>query len=291
MSTWLMLLISTLRAATPLLLASLGGVYSERAGVVNIALEGIILVGAWAAVLFSLWSGSTLVGALGAITMGVLIASLHAVASIRYKANQVVSGVAINLLAAGFTEFMVAKTWTGGQSPAIDHRALDIGPLNIFVYLAFGLALLSHWVLFKTPWGLRLRAVGEHPKAADTVGINVARMRYAGVLLSGALAGLGGAALSTGLLSRFTIGMSSGRGFIALAAMIFGRWNPIGAMWACLLFGVAEGLATLFQIWQVAIPSQFLLMAPYVLTMLALAGFVGRATPPAADGIPYDQAS
>jgi general nucleoside transport system permease protein len=289
MSTLLLLIGTTLRAAAPLLLTALGGVFSERSGVINIGLEGTMLMGAWGAVYFSLATGSAWVGVLGAILMGVIIAALHAVASIQWRANQVVVGVAINLLASGFTEFMAVKLWSSGQSPEVPARVPDVGPLNLFVYLAFGLALFAQWLIYRTPWGLRLRAVGEHPKAADTVGVSVYRMRYWGVLLSGVFAGLGGATLSVGLLSRFTVNMTSGQGFIALAAMIFGRWNPVGAIWACLLFGVAGGLATLLQIWGVPIPSQFLLMAPYVLTMLALAGFVGRAMPPAADGVPYEK--
>lgn len=285
----LSLIASTLRAATPLILGALGGVFSERAGVVNIALEGIMLTGAWAAVHFSILFGNTYMGVLAAVACGVIVAGIHAVASIRFKANQVVSGVAINMLAAGFTEFMVTTTWRGGQSEPVV-RVIDIGPLNLFVYVAIALAIVSQIVLWRTPWGLRLRSVGEHPLAADTVGVNVHKMRYWGVLLSGLFAGLAGASLSVGLLSRFTLGMTSGRGFIALAAMIFGRWNPTGAVTACLLFGAADALGTLFQLWGVNVPVQFLAMSPYILTMLALAGVVGRATPPAADGVPYEKA-
>ncbi|HLN61639.1 MAG TPA: ABC transporter permease [Symbiobacteriaceae bacterium] len=282
------LIASTLRAATPLLLAALGGTFSERSGVVNIALEGIMLTGAWFAVYGSFLTGSALVGLAMAVVAGGLISLLHAVASVHFKANQVVSGTAINLLAAGFTEYMMVQVW-GGQSPQVA-RMPDLGPLNIFVYIAFGLAAVSWWVLYKTPWGLRLRAVGEHPKAADTVGVNVYAMRYWGVLLSGLLAGLGGASLSIGLVARYTGGMTAGRGFIGLAAMIFGKWNPVGAVLACLLFGLADSLGTLLQIWGIPIPNEFVFMAPYVVTMLALAGVVGRSTPPAASGVPYEKA-
>lgn len=289
-STLAVLAGATLRSATPLLLAALGGVASERAGVVNIALEGIILVGAWAAVYFSFLTGSAWMGLLGAIGAGMIVAGIHAVASIRFHANQVVSGVAINLLASGFTEFMMSKVWeNAGQSPPVA-KIPSLGGFSLLVYAAFALTIILQYVLWKTPWGLRLRAVGEHPLAADTVGIRVQRMRYWGVLLSGVLAGMAGASLSIGLLSRFTNGMSAGRGFIGLAAMIFGKWNPLGAMWACLLFGAAEALGTVFQTLGVKVPYQFLTMAPYVLTMLALTGLVGRATPPAADGLPYEKA-
>jgi ABC-type uncharacterized transport system permease subunit len=288
MTTILVLLFATLRAATPLLLAALGGIFSERSGVVNIALEGIILMGAWAAVYFAWLTGNPWMGVVGAMIVGLAVAGIHAVLSIRYRANQVVSGVAINLLAAGFTEFMVTKltqvTWENVE------KIPNIFGLNLFVYVALILVVVAHFVLFRTAWGLRLRAVGEHPKAADTVGISVPRMRYWGVLLSGVLGGLAGASLSVGLLSRFTLGMSSGRGFIALGAVIFGRWNPVGALWACLLFGAADALQTMVQIAGINIPSQFLGMAPYIITMLALVGLVGRSRAPAASGTPYDKA-
>jgi ABC-type uncharacterized transport system permease subunit len=288
MTTILVLLFATLRAATPLLLAALGGIFSERSGVVNIALEGIILMGAWAAVYFAWLTGNPWMGVVGAMIVGLAVAGIHAVLSIRYRANQVVSGVAINLLAAGFTEFMVTKltqvTWENVE------KIPNIFGLNLFVYVALILVVVAHFVLFRTAWGLRLRAVGEHPKAADTVGISVPRMRYWGVLLSGVLGGLAGASLSVGLLSRFTLGMSSGRGFIALGAVSFGRWNPVGALWACLLFGAADALQTMVQIAGINIPSQFLGMAPYIITMLALVGLVGRSRAPAASGTPYDKA-
>ncbi|HYF95776.1 MAG TPA: ABC transporter permease [Symbiobacteriaceae bacterium] len=285
------LITSTLRSATPLLLAALGGTFSERSGVFNIALEGIMMIGAWFAVYGSYATGSALMGVLMAVVAGILIAAIHAVASVHFQANQVISGTAINLLAAGFTEFFMVRVW-GGQSPRVK-TVPSVGPewfqLSFFVYVAFGLAIISWFVLYRTPWGLRLRAVGEHPKAADTVGVSVYKMRYWGVLLSGLMAGLGGASLSIGLVSGFNSGMTGGRGFIGLAAMIFGKWNPIGAIWACLLFGAAEGLGTLLQIRGIPVPYEFMVMAPYVVTMLALAGVVGRSTPPAAGGIPYEK--
>lgn len=281
------LLSSTVRSATPLLLAALGGTFSERSGVVNIALEGIMLVGAFAAVYGSFLTGSPLLGLLAALLAGLLISALHAVASVHFHANQVVSSTAINLLASGFTEFAMVKAW-GGQSPVVA-KMPDLGDLSVFVYVAFFLALAAHWALAKTPWGLRLRAVGEHPKAADTLGVNVYLMRYYGVLLSGLMAGLAGASLSIGLVSRYTSGMTAGRGFIALAAVIFGKWTPLGAVGACLLFGLSDGLATLLQIRGIQVPNEFMFMAPYVVTMLALAGLVGRSTPPAASGNPYEK--
>ncbi len=292
--TWAIITVlvtATLRAATPLLLAALGGIFSERSGVVNIALEGIMLVGAFAAVWVSFVTNSALLGMLGGMAAGIAYASLHAVASIKYKANQTVSGVALNLAAAGLTEFMLNKVWgQAGGTPSVA-KMPDLFGLNLFVYLAFILAFAAHYALWKTSWGLRLRAVGEHPLAADTVGVNVAKMRYWGVLLSGAFAGLAGASLSIGLLSRFVHGMTAGKGFIALAAVIFGKWNPLGAIAATLLFGVSESLGTIFQTLGItAIPYQFFSMTPYVLTMLALAGFVGRSTPPAASGLPYEKA-
>lgn len=292
--TWVLagiLITATLRAATPLLLAALGGIFSERSGVVNIALDGIMLMGAWAAVFFSYLTGSAWIGLLGAMLMGGLLAGIHAIASIKYRANQVVSGVAINLLATGFTEFMLNRVWgQAGSSPTV--AALpNVGPLNLFVYIAFALAAVSWVALYKTKWGLRLRAVGEHPLAADTVGVSVSKMRYWGVILSGVLAGIGGASLSIGLLSRFVHGMTAGRGFIALAAVIFGKWNPVGAVAATLLFGASESLGTFFQTLGISsIPTQFFNMAPYILTMFALAGFVGRSTAPAASGVPYEKA-
>lgn len=289
LSLALTVVLSALRSATPLILAALGGTFTERSGVTNIALEGIMLIGAWAAVYGSFLSGSALVGILAAIVLGIAASAMHAVASIRYHANQVVSGVAINLLAAGLTEFMMNRVWgNAGRSPAVA-KVGDLAGINLFVYVAIALALMSHFALWRTRWGLRLRSVGEHPLAADTVGINVYAMRYWGVLLSGFFAGLAGASLSIGLVSRFTNGMTAGRGFIALAAMIFGKWTPLGSLGACLLFGAADALGVAFQIVGAEVPNQFLQMAPYVITMLALAGVIGRSTMPAADGVPYEK--
>lgn len=282
------LLVSTLRAATPLVLVAIGGLICERSGVVNIALDGIMLVGAFAAVYVSFLTHSAWLGVAAGVFAGVAISAIHAVVSIRFHANQVVSGTAINLLASGLTEFITIKVWGAAQSPSVP-KVPDLFGINIFVYVAFLLAFLMQFLLWKTRWGLRLRSVGEHPLAADTVGINVAAVRYQGVLLSGVFAGLGGASLSLGLLSMFQAGITAGRGFIGLAAVIFGKWNPLGAVLACLLFGAADALSTIFQTLGVNVPTQFLSMAPYILTMLALAGLVGRSIPPAASGTPYEK--
>ena len=303
---------STVRAATPLILAALGGIFSERSGVTNIALEGIMLCGAFFAMVVSYFGNqiglpplaSALLGAVGAIVFGILISMIHAVVSIRFQADQVVSGVAINILATGLTGFLLQRIFdTSGNSPSVPNlAAMPIpGLANIpilgeiffnqppIVYLAIIAVPVSAIVLFRTPLGLRIRAVGEHPKAADTVGVDVFKLRYLGVGLSGLLAGLGGAYLSIGQLNIFAEGMTNGRGFIALAAVIFGKWNPWGATAACLLFGFADAVQIALQNAGVEIPSDFLLMLPYVLTLVALTGFIGRSNPPAAAGVPYEK--
>lgn len=303
---------STIRAATPLVLAALGGIFSERSGVVNIALEGIMLIGAFFAMMISFYGSqlglpplvSALSGMVGAIIFGFLISMIHAVVSIRFRADQVVSGVAINILALGLTGFLLQLIFkTSGNSPSVPNLSAApipglasipiLGPIFFnqppIVYIALLAVPITSFVLFKTPLGLRLRSVGEHPKAADTVGVNVFSLRYLGVGLSGVLAGLGGAYLSIGQLNIFTEGMTNGRGFIALAAVIFGKWNPWGALGACLLFGFADAIQISLQNAGVNIPSDFLLMLPYILTLVALAGFIGRSIPPAASGVPYEK--
>lgn len=301
------LLTMTFRLAAPLLLTALGAIFSERSGVINIALEGIMIIGAFFALVVTYATHSPLLGVLAAMISGMIIAGLHAVVSIKFEANQVVSGVAINILGAGLTAFLLNIFYGhGGQSPAIDSawqiprlfnflKAIPvIGPIigghNALVYFAFLMVPITSFVLFKTKFGLRLRAVGEHPRAADTLGVDVHKMRYIGVILSGLLGGLAGATLSIGEGTVFLEGMIAGRGFIALAAMIFGNWKPFGTMLACLLFGFTSGLQIVLQVvGAVDIPSQILATLPYVLTILALAGFVGKSEGPAASGQPYSK--
>jgi simple sugar transport system permease protein len=287
----------TVRISVPYTLAAVGATFSERGGVVNIALEGMLLGGAFAAVLGTYVSGNPWIGALAALGGGVLAALLHAIVSITFKADQIISGVALNLLAIGVTKFLLKLVFGSSSNssrvpglndtiPAPLAHAPILGLLatNSLVVLTVLIVALAHLVLFHTRFGLRLRAVGEHPEAADTAGLSVSGLRYAGVLISGLLAGLGGAWLAFDQHS-FTDGMSSGRGYIALAAMIVGKWTPLGAAAACVLFAVAETLQIRLQGGH--IPAQFLQMLPYLATMIALAGVIGRATPPAADGVPY----
>lgn len=294
---------STLRMATPLIFAGIGGVFSEKSGVVNIALEGMMAMGAFFAVFGSFVTGNPIMGILFAAVAGGMLAALHAFLSITLKSDQIISGTAINLFATALSSFLIFKIFKkGGQTdivtgmyplPAAIKKIPVIGQLlgglNWFVILAIVLVFVSNYVLFKTPLGLRIRAVGEHPSAADTLGINVYKMRYFCVILSGVLAGIGGASLSIGMTPIFKEGMVSGRGFIALAAMIFGNWKPKGTMWACLLFAFGTALQYNAQGLGWKIPNEFYAMLPYILTMLALAGFVGKTTPPAADGVPYEK--
>ena len=291
---------AALRMATPLIFAALGGIFSERSGVVNIALEGMMLTGAFTAMFVTYHTGMPWVGVLGAMLAGGLIGLIHAIFCVRYRANQVVTGTAINIFAGGLTVFLLRFFFgTAGTSPSVTTIPditlpvlssipwIDriLGRQNPLVYLALVAVVVVHIVIYKTPWGLRLRAVGEHPRAADTVGVNVFKMRYISVVISGALAGLGGTYLSIAHLSQFSEGMTAGRGFIALAAVIFGKWTPLGALGACLFFGYADALQMRLQ--DIGIPTQFMNMLPYVLTMVALAGFIGRAVGPKASGEPY----
>ncbi|MFD3155863.1 ABC transporter permease [Haloimpatiens sp. FM7330] len=293
---------STLRIAAPLIFAGLGGVFSERSGVVNIGLEGMMIMGAFFAVLGSYVTGSPIMGIVFAMVAGGAIAAIHAFLSINLRADQIISGTAINLFSAALASFLIMKVFhKGGQTDIVKGLVYKVpesikgipilgeflSGLNWFVILAIVLVFVSHFVLFKTPLGLRIRAVGEHPAAADTLGINVYKMRYLCVILSGVFAGLGGAALSIGTTPVYREGMVAGRGFIALAAMIFGNWNPIGTMWACMLFAFGSAFEMVAQSFSWNLPSEFYASIPYVLTMLALAGFVGKTVPPAADGDPY----
>src|ERR1044071_6865547 len=300
----LSLLASMIRLSTPLILAALGGMFSERGGVINIALEGIMLAGAFTAAAVTVKLGNPWIGLMAAATAGLLVALIHAVASIQFKADQVVVGTAINILFLGVPPLVSGALFEStGSTPQLP-REQTLPELHIPVidqievlkqllsghtlisYLAFGLVPISYYVLFRTRFGLRLRAVGENPEAADTAGVSVYKIRYAGVLLSGLLAGIGGAYLSIGQNSLFTRNMTAGRGFIALAALIFGKWHPVGAFLACLLFGLADAIAIRMQ-GVVNIPVQFIQIIPYVLTLVVLAGFIGRAIPPRAIGEPY----
>ncbi|MCA1641076.1 MAG: ABC transporter permease [Acidobacteria bacterium] len=286
----LIFLASTIRLATPLLLAALGGLFSERAGVINIALEGLMLAGAFTAAAMTHYSGSPWIGLLAGIGAGVAVAALHAVASIRYRADQVVSGTAINILMLGVPAMLSGAFFlSSGATPQIPKENLI--PLTPVV-LALLLVAATWYVLYRTPFGLRLRAVGENPEAADAAGVSVTQMRYSAVLISGALAAVGGAYLSIGQSSLFTRNMTAGRGFIALAALIFGKWRPVQTMLACLLFGATEALAIRMQgvpIRGTEIPNQFVQIIPYVLTIVVLAGFIGHSRAPRALGIPYQK--
>jgi general nucleoside transport system permease protein len=294
------LLASTIRNSTPLIFAALGGMFSERSGVVNIGLEGLMLISAFAGVVGAYLSGSALVGLGFALAAGLIFALIHALMCITFEADQIISGTAINLLALGGTGLLMVQIFgSGGTSPRVPgfkEVAIPllsdiplIGPAlfnqSLLVYLMYLLIPITWFVVFRTPFGLRLRATGEVPEAVDTAGVSVSRMRYYGVALSGLLAACGGVYLSMGILSAFTEGMTNGRGFIALAALIFGRWNPIGAAGAALLFGFA--LAVTYQVPQEVIPLEFIQMLPYILTIVALAAFGGRAIAPAAIGKPY----
>jgi simple sugar transport system permease protein len=297
-------------ASTPLTLGAMAGILCERSGIINIAIEGMMLSGAFAAVAFASIFESLWMGLLAACIVGGLMAALHAVLSIKYKVDQIISGTVINILAAGATRFLnlrllePAGLSDPGSFALIRVPVLAdipiIGPIffenqpTVFIMLIT--LIVVNYVVFFTPWGLRMRACGEHPRAADTVGVNVNRMRYISVILGGIIAGIGGAYFSLGVVGTFEDGMTRGQGFVALAAMIFGNWNPIGAFLAALLFGFANALQVKMQIIQPLlpfidqpIPPEFLQMAPYILTIIVVAGVVGRAVAPAAEGTPYEK--
>jgi simple sugar transport system permease protein len=287
--------------SVPLTIGAMSGVLCERAGVVNIAIEGMMLTAALVGTIVGS-IGNLWFGLIAAVLSGGLLGLVHAVLSIRYRTDQIISGTVINIFAVGITSFISAKfmqVFPEINSPGI-FKPYEIpllsqipffGPVlfrhNIFIYSMIIFVVLLTFLLFKTRWGLRLRSVGEHPKAADTLGINVFRTRYMAVILGGMMAGFAGAYFTLGSVGRFDQVMTAGRGFIALAAMIFGNWTPLGAMVAGLLFGLSDSLAASLALLRVKIPSEFLLMTPYLLTMLVLAGVVGRGQMPAADGQPY----
>ncbi len=295
----------TVGRAVPIALAALCGVISERSAVINIAIEGIMLMAALTAVVAATLAHSLIVGVFVALLTGGLVAAVHAVLVIRFKVDQIVSGVAINIFGSGMTSFISNRYLeanidllnNSGTYPVVSIPLLSkipiLGPIlfqnSPIVYLAMILVIGMHILLFYTPWGLRTRAVGEHPRAADTLGVNVFLTRYVNVIIGGMIAGLGGAYFTIGSVGRFDMDMTSGKGFIGLAAMIFGNWTPIGAFLSSLLFGFADSLQVKMQILSVPIPTQFLQMAPYIVTMIVLTGIVGRAVPPAADGAVYEK--
>ncbi|GFZ84559.1 putative ABC transporter permease protein YufQ [Compostibacillus humi] len=301
--------------SAPLILTALGGVFSEKSGVVNIGLEGLMVIGAFTGIVFNLTFADVFgtwtpwVSIVAATVIGAIFSIIHAVASVTFHANQVVSGVAINMLAVGIGVYLTKEWYDKGQTDMVAQPFYTtsipilseipiIGPLffkGIYLtsYVAIILAFVSWFVLYKTPFGLRLRAVGEHPMAADTNGIKVAHMRYIAVILSGAFGGLGGGVFALTIVSNFSGSTIVGQGFIALAAVIFGKWHPLGAMGAALFFGLAQSLSVVSAGIPLLenVPQVFLLIAPYVLTIIALAGFIGRADAPRANGVPYIKGS
>ncbi|MFY9712672.1 MAG: ABC transporter permease [Microbacterium sp.] len=297
------LLVGAVSLSVPLVFGALGGVIGERAGVVNVAIEGQLLLGAFSAALLSSITGSPFVGLIGAMIGGVLVASVLAAFAIKYLVEQVIVGVVLNVLVTGLTGFLYGALLAPNEERLNTPVRFDrieipllsdipiIGPVlfnqTIIVYLMFVTVAVVAWGLYRTKWGLRLRAVGEHPKAADTVGIKVNATRFWNVLLAGAIAGIGGAYFTLVSVPQFGKDMTAGLGFIALAAVIFGRWDPIRATLAAFLFGFATNLQNLLTILKTPIPGEFMLMLPYVVTLLAVAGFAGQIKAPAADGKPY----
>jgi len=315
LTTTLQILDSALRLATPLLFACLAGLFSERAGVVDIGLEGKILISAFMSASVAAITGDVWLGLLGGVAASVVLALIHGIASITFRGNQLISGVAINFLASGIT-VIVGESWfgLGGRTPQLSGAARFqelslpfaealkdvpvIGPIyyellsghSILVYAGLASVAATWWVLFRTRFGLRLRAVGENPESVDTAGISVTRLRYSAVIIAGLLCGLAGTYLATGLAAGFVKEMSAGRGFIALAALIFAKWRPWYALGATLLFGLLEAVGNRFQnieVLGINIPTQFMQALPYILTVVILAGFVGKAIPPRAGGEPY----
>jgi len=313
--TLIQVLDSTVRLATPLLLACLAGLFSERAGIFDIGLEGKMLMAAFFSAAVAATTGNVWLGLVAGIASSLVLAGLHGLASITFRGNQLISGVAINFLAAGMT-VLIAQDWfqQGGRTPSLISggrfepitlpfaNAVEgvpvLGPIysellsghSILVYLAFLAVPATAWILFGTRFGLRLRAVGENPAAVDTAGVSVVGLRYAAVMICGLLCGIAGAYLATALQAGFVKDMTAGRGFIALAALIFAKWRPWHALGACLLFGLLQAVALRFQnieLGSIVIPVQFMDALPYILTVVILAGFVGKAIPPKAGGEPY----
>lgn len=295
---------ATVRMASPVLYATLGGILNERAGVINIGLEGIMLTGALTGVVASFYTGDPWVGFWAAAVAGGVLGLVHAFLSISLEANQIVAGAAINIACLGLTSFVIRILFgLKDQQRMVPHFVPSHVPFlsdlpfvgrvlfaqNVVVYAAYALVPVLAFVLYRTRWGLVIIAAGEHPRAADTMGIDPNRVRYVCTVLSGMAVGAGGASLSLGQLHFFVDDMTGGRGFMALAALIFGRWDPVGGLVACLLFGAADALQFRIQATGVNIPYQFMLMVPYVLTLVVLVVFVARARGPAAIGVPYQR--
>jgi len=301
-----MLAVMVIRSV-PITIGALSGILCERAGIVNIAIEGMMIAGAFAGAvigsIFGLWAGI-----LAAIVMGALLAMVHAVLSIKYKVDQIISGTMINIFSTGLTSYLYIKFLQSSENQWLNESGFFkpyaipllskipvIGPIffdhNLYIYAMYILVAVLSIALFKTKWGLRHRSVGEYPKAADTLGINVFRTRYLACVLSGMVAGFAGSYFSLGSVGRFEQTMTAGRGFIALAAMIFGNWNPVGALQAGMLFGFAESLTTKLSLLNFPIPAEVLLMLPYIITIIVLAGVVGRSRGPAASGTAYEKES
>ncbi|MBS1768901.1 MAG: ABC transporter permease [Acidobacteria bacterium] len=295
----LALLFSSLRLATPLIFAALGGLFSERSGVINIALEGLMLAGAFTAAVVTYQVGDPYIGVLAGVAAGAFLAFIYAVACIKFEADQVVAGMAINFLMIGLPALISGAIYdSSGSTPQID-KILQLpdfyNRISIATIVALALVPVCWWIMYKTPFGLRIRATGENPDAAETAGVNVIRLRYVAVTISGVLAGLGGAYLSIGQSSLFTRNMTAGRGFIALAALILAKWRPVPVLGACLFFGLTEALSIQIQgaswakIGGEEIPVQFIQIIPYLLTIIVLAGFIGLSRAPKALGIPYSK--
>jgi ABC-type uncharacterized transport system permease subunit len=295
---------SSLRLTVPLTFATIGGMFSERSGVYNIGLEGMILFGAFGAAVGAFFMGTPLAGLALGICLGAAGGLLLSILAVSLHVNQLVSGIAINMFAIGLTSFLSRVVFSGKATtmslPGFKPVAIPvlskipvIGPVffnqDPLVYIMYLMIVLLYFILFYTPWGLNMRAVGEYPRAADTAGVSVYKVRYASVIASGALAGMGGCYLVLSQIFLFTEHMSAGKGFIALAAIILGRWNPVGGFFACLLFGACEALQLRLQFYHQDVPYQIFSMLPYVASILALIGIVGKANPPASAGIPYER--
>ncbi|MCJ7532745.1 MAG: ABC transporter permease [Anaerolineales bacterium] len=297
---------AAIRMSAPLMLVGVGGVFTERTGVFNIGMEGTMLIGCMTAVYFSLVTGNLWVATFAAMAVGGVIALVHAFLTVTRRADQIVTGAAINLFGLGITNLLNGPLYADFEyrprvpmypvvAPEVLQNLPIIGPIlfaqPVIVYFAFLLPIIATWILYRTSWGLNVRAVGDHPHAVATAGLSVIGLKYVGVIISGMASGLGGAALTLADLGLFAPGMTGGRGFVVLAALIVGKWNPIFVAAACILFGAADALQLRAQTVQLAVPYQIFVMLPYLLTIAALAGLVGRTVSPKTAGIPYDPES